>query len=96
VSLQGTLNRIAESSDGAQAVVDRLLSSLLPGQIWFFGLRPKLEHQYSPDPDVREWTTEIFVVLGRDELSGNLVLKSNLSTQLMSLWRQVKLPMLKP
>jgi hypothetical protein len=81
VSVQGALNHIAKSPEGAQAIVNANVFDVFP------------ELFNSRAADVRKWTAEILGTLAEHDFGLKLVLTSNLCTKLVSLLRWVRFPL---
>jgi hypothetical protein len=82
VSATQALDGIAQSPDGALAVVDADVFAALPSQL------------KSIRVSIRESTVDLLGTLASQEFGLNLILNSNLLSQLVSLLRRVLLPML--
>jgi hypothetical protein len=80
--VQGALNRIAEAPEGAQAMVDADVFDVFP------------ELLNSREAKVRKQTAEMLGKLAMHSFALNLILNSNLCTQLLSLLRRVEIPCL--
>ena len=79
---QRALNRIAESPEGAQAVVDANV----------FGSLPELFNSWYEV--IRKGTADILGTLATHDFGMKLILNSNLCAELVSLLRRVRLPIL--
>jgi hypothetical protein len=81
VSAQEALNRIAESPEGAQALVNADVFEVFP------------ELLNSRIAKIREWTAEILGTLATHDFGLKLlVLNSKICTRLVSLLRRVSIP----
>jgi hypothetical protein len=82
VSAQRALNGIAESPEGARAVVDANV----------FDYLPRLLNSWSAE--FRKGTAELLGTLAKHDFGLKLILNSNLCAQFVSLLRRVQLPIL--
>jgi hypothetical protein len=81
VSAQEALNCIAESPEGAQAIVDAAVFDVF------------LELLNSRAAQVRRWSADILGTLARHDFGLKLVLDLNLCTGLVALLRRASIPM---